>query len=103
MKKSSKYVDVYTPNKAVLVTVTNTPKYEDDAFVDYDRTVTLKIRVGRDKDKLEFKEENAIAKFVETIDFEDPQTALDFNSGSGTTDISKVKPVKKKKAHAALN
>lgn len=77
MKKTSKYVDVYNPNKQVQVTVTNSPKYEDDEFVDYDHTVTIKIRAGRDKNKLEFKEDDAIAKFVETIEFEDPQQELD--------------------------
>lgn len=77
MKKTSKYVDVYNPNKQVQVTVTNSPKYEDDEFVDYDRTVTIKIRVGRDKEKLTFDKDDAIAKFVETVEFEDPQQSLD--------------------------
>lgn len=77
MKKTSKIVDVYNPNKSVEVRVTNTPKYEDEKFVDYDRTVTIKIRAGRDKEQLQFKEDDAIARFVETVDFEDPQTELD--------------------------
>lgn len=77
MKKTSKYVDVYNPNRQVQVTVINSPKYEDDEFIDFDRTVTLKIKVGRDKEKLSFNEEDAIAKFVETIEFEDPQQSLD--------------------------
>lgn len=80
MKHTSKQVDIYTPNRQVQVTVTNTPKYEDDVFVDYDRTVTLKIRVSRDKERLEFKEPDSIAKFVETVEFEDPQQELDFKN-----------------------
>lgn len=77
MKKKSKIVDTYTPNKSVMVTVTNTPKHDDqDHFVDYDRTVTIKIKAGRDKDTLQFKKEDAIAKFIEKVDFEDPQTSL---------------------------
>jgi len=77
MKKKSKIVDTYTPNKQVMVTVTNTPKHdEEDNFIDYERTVTIKIKAGRDKDTLQFKKEDAIAKFVEKIDFEDPQVSL---------------------------
>lgn len=77
MKKKSKIVDTYTPNKAVMVTVTNTPKHdEQDNFVDYDRTVTIKIKAGRDKDTLQFKTDDAIAKFIEKVDFEDPQTDM---------------------------
>lgn len=77
MKKKSKIVDTYTPNKQVMVTVTNTPKHdEEDNFIDYDRTVTIKIKAGRDKDTLNFKSDDAIAKFVEKVDFEDPQTDL---------------------------
>lgn len=76
MKMSSKTIDTYNPNKAVAVRVTNTPKYEDEKFVDYDRTVTITIRAGRDKDQLKFKADDSIAKFVETVDFEDPQTEL---------------------------
>ncbi len=77
MKKKSKIVDTYTPNKQVMVTVTNTPKHdEEDNFIDYDRTVTIKIKAGRDKDVLNFKTDDAIAKFIEKVDFEDPQTDL---------------------------
>lgn len=77
MKKNSKIIDTYTPNKQVMVRVTNTPKHdEQDNFIDYDHTVTIKIKAGRGKDTLSFKEEDAIAKFIEKIDFEDPQTSL---------------------------
>lgn len=77
MRKKSKIVDTYTPNKQVLVTVTNTPKHdEEDNFVDYDRTVTIKIKAGRDKDTLQFKSDDSIAKFIEKVDFEDPQVSL---------------------------
>lgn len=82
MKKKSKIVDTYTPNKTVMVTVTNTPMHdEEDNFVDYNRTVTIKIKAGRNKDTLQFKKEDAIAKFIENIDFEDPQASLDFSGG----------------------
>lgn len=60
-----------------MVRVTHTPKYKDDEFVDYDRTVTIKIVAGRDKSLLKFEEDDAIAKFVETIDFDEAQTEMD--------------------------
>lgn len=78
MKKQSKITDVYTPNKSVTVTVNN--KREEDlesGSVHYDRTVTIKIKAGKfAKEKLVFDQEDGIAKFIETIDFEDPQTSL---------------------------
>lgn len=78
MKKQSKIQDVYTPNKNVTVTVNN--KREEDlesGSVHYDRTVTIKIKAGKfAKEKLVFDEEDSIAKFIETIDFEDPQSEL---------------------------
>lgn len=78
MKKQSKISDVYTPNKNVTVTVNN--KREEDlesGSVYYDRTVTIKIKAGKfAKEKLTFDEEDSIAKFIETIDFEDPQAEL---------------------------
>lgn len=83
MKHTSKIVDVYNPNKKVEVRVTNTPKYEDDTFVAYDRTVTIKIKVGTDKEKLTFVDDDSIAKFVETVEFEDPQQELDLKGNKG--------------------
>lgn len=77
MKYKSKIVDTYTPNKQVMVRVTHTPKYKDDEFVDYDRTVTIKVVAGRDKELLKFEDDDSIAKFVETVDFEEDQTELD--------------------------
>lgn len=76
MKHKTKSIDTYTPNKNVLVTVTHTPIFEDDTLVAYNRTVTIKVKAGRDKQKLEFKKEDGIAKFIETVDFEDPQQEL---------------------------
>lgn len=76
MKHISKIVDTYTPNKQVMVRITNTPKYQDDNFVDYDRTVTIKILAGRDKDTLKFDSSEDIAKYIETVDFEEAQQEL---------------------------
>lgn len=76
MKHKSKFIDTYNPNKKVEIRVTNSPVYEDDNFVAYDRTATIKIRLGKDKDKLVFDADDSIAKFIETIDFEDPQQEL---------------------------
>jgi hypothetical protein len=77
MKKKSKIVDTYMPNPQVLVMVTNAPMLDEEQnFIDYNRTVTLKIKIGRHKDPFKFEGEDGISKFVETIDFEDPQTNL---------------------------
>lgn len=76
MKHNSKIVDTYTPNKQVMVRVTNTPKYQDDKFIDYDRTVTIKIMAGRDNETLKFESQDDIAKYIETVDFEEAQQEL---------------------------
>jgi len=77
MKKSRKEIVTYNPNKQVAVRVTNTPVLEDDTLVDYLQTVTIKVSVGHAKEKLEFPDEDAIASFIDSIDIEDPQEALD--------------------------
>lgn len=78
MKKSSKITDTYTPNKGVTVTVINKPiEDEDTGTVVYDRTVTVKIKAGRfAPERLVFDEEDSIAKFIEGVEFEDPQQSL---------------------------
>ena len=76
LKASEQNIKVYAPAKGVRVKVVNTPVYEDDVFVSYKRKVTMFITLPEDKEKLEFKANDSIAKFVETVDFEDPQTEL---------------------------
>ncbi len=84
MKKNSKITDVYKPNSYVTVTVVNKPEIisdEDSGAVVYDATVTIKINAGKNRrDKLVFAEDDSIAKFIETVDFEDPQTQLGLES-----------------------
>lgn len=89
MKKSSKFVYTYNPNKAVQVTVTNSPKFVDDEFVDYDRTVTVKIKLPRSSEQLKFGDDTDIAKFIETVDFEDPQTGLSFEEDTDGEGIAR--------------
>ena len=76
MKRKSKYIDTYNPTKKVAVRVTNTPVYQDDVLEAYARTVTIKITLDKDKEKLVFKGDDSISKFVETVDFENPQQEL---------------------------
>lgn len=91
MKKSSKFVDIYSPNKTVRVTVTNTPKYDDGVFVDYNRSVTITIAAGRDKEQLKFQTDDAIARFIETVDFEEMQQALPLNENQQALDGGSAK------------
>lgn len=76
MKKSSKVTDVYAPNKVVTATVTNTPKEDDQGHAVYKRTLTIKIKLGEDREKLTFDEDDSLAKFLENISFEEEQTSL---------------------------
>jgi len=76
MKRDSKTTDVYKPNKQVTVSVVNKPR-EDDGRTLFERTVTIKIKAGSfAEERLVFEEEDSIAKFIEKVDFEDPQTSL---------------------------
>lgn len=56
--------------------MTNSPVYQDGNFVAYDRTVTIKIQLDKDKEKMVFDDDDSISKFVETVDFENPQQEL---------------------------
>lgn len=77
MDKSSKATDKYKPNKKVQVTVTNEPFVpEEGGQTHYDRTVTIKVKLGSSTEQLIFKNAEDIAKFVETVEFEDPQQSL---------------------------
>lgn len=76
LKASEQNIKVYAPAKGVRVKVVNIPQYEDDVFTAYKRKVTMFITLDDDKEKLEFKENDSIAKFIETVDFEDPQAEL---------------------------
>lgn len=76
MKKQFKETTKYTPNKKVIVIVTNTPQLEDGILTGYKRAVRIAINEGEEAGKLEFKEDDALAKYIETVDFEDPQQSL---------------------------
>jgi hypothetical protein len=75
MKKQLTEKTVYEPNENVKVAVENKPTEIGGSIV-YAHKVTITINAGAGKDKLSFSTDEDIAKFVETIDFEDPQTAL---------------------------
>lgn len=76
MKKTLKEVTKYSPNKKVTVTVTNTPVLEDEVVTGYKRAVSIAINEGTDEEKLVFKNDDDIAKYIETVEFEDPQQSL---------------------------
>lgn len=77
MKKQLTEKIVYEPNRLVKVTVTNKPEFdEDSSIVRYKREVTIKISAGTSTDKLTFGSDDDIAKYIETVDFEDPQLDL---------------------------
>lgn len=79
MKKSSKIVDKLNPNKKVEVTVTNKKVYEEDDTLMYQPTVTIKVTLDKAREQFRLNTDDDIAKFVETVDFEDPQTELSLN------------------------
>lgn len=78
MKKNGKIVDVYKPNNRVTVTVTNKQNESTDTGeITFDRTVVIKIKADKlAAEKLVFPEDDSIAKYVETVDFQDPQSEL---------------------------
>lgn len=76
MKKSSKIVDKMNPNKQVEVTITNKKVIEEDETLAFQPTVTIKITLPKSGDQFKLSTDEDIAKFVETIDFEDPQEEL---------------------------
>lgn len=67
---------VYKPNKDVTVTVTNTPVIEDEVVKEYKRTVSVAIKVDRDANKLEFKDGDALEKFLTEVEYGEAQTSL---------------------------
>lgn len=76
MKKKLTEKIVYEPNRGVKVTVENKPELEEAGVTRYKRKVTIVVEVGYSDQKLTFSKDEDIAKFVETIDFEDPQQEL---------------------------
>lgn len=76
MKKQFKEVTKYQPNKKVTVTVTNTPQLEDEVLVGYKRAVSIAINEGEEATKLEFRDDNALLEYIESVDFTDPQQSL---------------------------
>lgn len=76
MKKKLTEKVVYEPNSRIKITVDNKPS-EVDGVTEYKRTVTIKVNAGTDREKLTFSTDDDIAKWVENLDFEEPQTALE--------------------------
>lgn len=86
MQKVSKVSDVYKPNKRVTVTVKNNREEDfDSGAVTYNRSVTIKINDQRyASEPLRFDDDDSIAKYIEGVDFEDPNTTLDVGDGDET-------------------
>ena len=68
---------VYKPNKDVTVTVTNTPIVEDEVVKEYKRTLSVSIRVERAPERLEFKDGDALEKYLTNVEYGEAQTSLD--------------------------
>lgn len=68
---------VYEQNDRVRVIVTNKPVYVDEALLGYDPTVQIEVKCEyKAGTPFEFKDDDAIADFLGTIDTEDPQQEL---------------------------
>lgn len=77
MKKQLTEKIVYEPNGRVKVTVNNKPEFNDDSGITrFGRKVTIAVDCGYSNEKLTFSSDDEIAKFLENIDVEDPQTTL---------------------------
>jgi hypothetical protein len=75
MKKQLSEKTTYTPNSHVKVVVENKP-VQDDKNTQYEQKVTITVKAGIYNDKLAFATDEDIEKFMEKIDFSDPQTEL---------------------------
>lgn len=98
MKKKLTEKAVYEPNTRITVTVDNKP-FEIDGRTQYEHIVTVKVKAGTSPDKLTFGTDDDIKEFVDGLNFEDPQTALDLPAPGqqSITDISKLEKPKKGK------
>lgn len=77
MKKQLTEKTEYKPNDKVKVTVTHKPVVDDGGHaIEYKRTVSITIDEGYDTEKIQFGSDEDIAKYIETVDFEDPQQSL---------------------------
>lgn len=77
MKKKLTEKITYEPNHNIKVAVSNVPVYEkENVVIGYNRTVTVTVNCGTDKEKLTFATDEDIQKWIDTIDFEDPQQSL---------------------------
>ena len=77
MKKSLTEKIVYQPNSRVKVAVTNKPEFDEDAGITrYERSVSITVKVGYSDEKLTFSDDEDIAKWIETVDFDDPQLSI---------------------------
>lgn len=77
MKKQLTEKTIYQPNRAVKVTVQNKPEFDEETgVVRYERKVTIAVSCGYSPEKIAFANDDDIAKWVETVSFEDPQMLL---------------------------
>lgn len=75
MKTTETRTKKYKINKDLIVTVKSDPIEQDGMVKTWKNTVTIK-RVIEKLEPMSFKDGDAIAEFVGTLDFDDPQQSL---------------------------
>lgn len=77
MKQQLKETVIYQPTPEVKVTVNNTPVLnENNGQILFKQVVTVRIENGWGDDKLSFKGEDDLRKFLDDVVLEDPQQEL---------------------------
>lgn len=77
MKQQLKETVIYQPTPEVKVTVNNTPVLnENNGQVLFKQVVTVRIENGWGDDKLSFKGEDDLRRFLDDVGREDPQQEL---------------------------
>jgi len=75
MKTTETITKKYTISKDTVVTVKSDPVKQDGATETWKNVITIK-HVAERLDPLSFEDNDAIAEFVGTLDFDDPQLKL---------------------------
>lgn len=77
MKQQLKETVIYQPTPEVKVTVNNTPVLnENNGQILFKQVVTVRIENGWGDDKLSFKGEDDLRRFLDDVVLEDPQQEL---------------------------
>lgn len=77
MKQQLKETVIYQPTPEVKVTVNNTPVLnENNGQILFKQVVTVRIENGWGDDKLSFKGEYDLRRFLDDVVLEDPQQEL---------------------------